>query len=109
MGKELSKGVIMSKKSQSTFEREMQDIEFREEFNKTYRTFLLSEFILTLMEREHKSVRQLASQVGLSPTVIQKIRSGQQQDIKLSNFTHILEACGYHVELVKGKERITIN
>lgn len=101
--------IIMSKKSLSTFEREMQDAEFKEAFNKSYRTFLLSELIFTLMEQEHKSVRQLASEAGLSPTIIQNIRSGQQQDIKLSNFTHILDACGYHVVLEKGNERITIS
>jgi len=45
--------------------------------------------ILALMEKDKKSVRQLASEAGLSPTIIQKLRSGKQEDVKLSNFIGI--------------------
>ena len=45
----------MSKRSLSTFEREMQDDKFRESFKKGYREFLLSEVILSLMEESHKT------------------------------------------------------
>ena len=44
------------------------------------------------MENDNKSVRKLAKEVDLSPTTIQKIRSGKQQHIKLSNFIHISHA-----------------
>jgi hypothetical protein len=47
-------------------------------------------------------------ELGLSTTVLQKIRSGQQEDIKLSNFKNIAEACGYSLFLEKGEERIAI-
>lgn len=99
----------MIKKKLSTFEREMKSKSFKREFDKTYGHFLLSELIMSLMEKDHKSVRQLASEVGLSPTLIQKLRSGTQTDVKLSNFINISEACGYHLVLEKGPLRIPLN
>jgi len=98
----------MSKKELSTFEKEMQKTSFRIKFEKKYKEFLLSELIIALMENDKKSVRKLANEVGLSPTVIQKIRTGKQDDIKLSNFINISHACGYHLILEKGGKRISV-
>jgi len=58
------------------------------------------------MEADKKSVRELAREAGLSPTVIQKIRSGHQKSIKLDNFIHIRHACGYHLVLEKKKNEL---
>ena len=98
----------MPKPDLSTFEREMQDAAFREEFEKEYNEFLLSETILVMMSDAHKSVRKLATETDLSPTVIQNIRSGIQEDIKLSNFINISHACGYKLVLEKDNQRIAI-
>ena len=65
----------MTKLHPSTFEREMHDVTFREAFDKEYNEFLLSETILVMMNEAHKSVRKLATETALSPTVIQNIRS----------------------------------
>ena len=98
----------MSKELLSTFEREMLDPDFKEQFDKEYNEFLLSETIKELMESGHKSVRKLAKESGLSPTVIQNIRSGLQEDMKLSNFLTISHACGYHLVLEKDDKRIPL-
>ena len=98
----------MTKKPQSTFEKEMRSSSFKKQFDKEYKIFLLSELITSLMEDEEKSVRKLAKEVALSPTVIQNIRSGKQEDIKLSNFISISHACGYHLILEKGKKRVRL-
>jgi len=98
----------MTKPHLSTFEREMQDADFREEFEKEYNEFLLSETILGMMSEAHKSVRKLATETDLSPTVIQNIRSGIQEDIKLSNFINISHACGYKLVLEKDNQRIAL-
>ena len=98
----------MAKKALSTFDREMQNASFREKFNKEYTEFLLSELITTMMEDDEKSVRKLATEADLSPTVIQKLRSGKQDDVKLSNFISISHACGYSLVLEKGKARISL-
>jgi hypothetical protein len=98
----------MTKKNLSTFEREMQNAAFREEFEKEYNEFLLSETILVMMKESHKSVRKLATETDLSPTVIQNIRSGIQEDIKLRNFLNISHACGYKLILEKHDQRISL-
>ena len=98
----------MTKPHLSTFEREMQETAFREEFEKEYNEFLLSETILLMMSEAHKSVRKLATETDLSPTVIQNIRSGIQEDIKLSNFINISHACGYQLILEKENQRIAL-
>ena len=99
----------MSNKPRSTFDKEMQDPQFKAEFEREYAKLLLSELIIALMDKEEKSVRQLAKEVGISPTVIQNIRSGKQKDIKMSNFINISLACGYHLTLEKGRHRIPIS
>jgi len=98
----------MSKKNLSTFEREMKDPNFREKFEEEYNEFLLSETIRDLMESAHKSVRKLATESGVSSTVIQNLRSGQQEDLKLSNFINISHACGYKLILEKDSKRIPL-
>jgi len=98
----------MTKKVLSTFEREMKNLAFRKAFENSYKELLLSELLIALMENDKKSVRKLAEEVSLSPTSIQKIRSGKQDDIKMRNFISISHACGYQVVLEKGKERITL-
>lgn len=95
----------MTEKHLSTFEREMQDTLFREQFEKEYDEFLLSEIIKALMKSSKMTVRKLAEQVGLSPTLIQKIRSGEQEDVKLSNFINISHTCGFKVILEKGNNK----
>jgi len=95
-------------KNLSTFEREMGDSAFKEEFEKEYNQLQLSETILKIMKEAHKSIRKLAKEAGLSPTIIQNIRSGAQEDMKLSNFINISHACGYKVVLAKDKRRIAL-
>lgn len=102
------KAVIMSKKIVSTFDREMKNVKFKKAFEKSYKEFILSELLIAIMQSDEKSVRILAKNVGISPTIIQNIRSGKQNDIKVSNFVSIVNACGYKVILEKNNERIEI-
>ena len=98
----------MIKKTLTTFEREMQDTDFKKSFNKEYKEFLLSELISSLMEKDNKSVRKLAEEAGLSPSIIQNLRSGKQDDLKLTSFINITHSCGYEILLKKGKELIHV-
>lgn len=98
----------MTKKTLSTYEREMKNARFKKAFDKSYKEFLLSELLIAIMEEDEISVRELAKEVGLSPTIIQKIRSGKQDDLKISNFVSIVGVCGYKVILEKNDERIEI-
>lgn len=99
---------MTKKQIPTTFEREMLDSDFKGLFDKGYQRFLLSELLTNLMEESHKSVRGLAEEVGISPTIIQNLRSGKQKDLKISNFMSIAAACGYHIFLEKNNHRIEL-
>lgn len=99
----------MNRKKLSTFDQEMKDPAFKKSFEEGYKEFLWSELLIDLMEEGQKTVRGLADEVGLSPTVIQKLRTGKQEDLKMKNFVNIAEACGYHLVLEKGSQRIQIS
>lgn len=92
----------------STFDRVMKDPKRRRKFESKYRSFLLSEVIHGLMEQEGKSVRELAREVGISPTVIQDIRSGGRTNVTLRNFLGIVSALGGEVTVRKGKEEMVL-
>lgn len=92
----------------STYERKMRDPKFRKAYKESYKQLLFSELMTSIMEGDHRSVRNLAEEVGLSPSVIQAIRSGKQQDIKVSNLIRIAHAFGFEVVLQKGNKRITL-
>jgi DNA-binding Xre family transcriptional regulator len=73
--------------------------ERREKFDKEYNEFLLSEFVLEKMESEHISVRALAQKAGVSPTIIQKIRTKNAERINLRTFTTVLHSLGYRINI----------
>jgi hypothetical protein len=110
MKPELKKVNIMTKpkKAISTFEREMKNAKFKKAFDKSYKEFLLSELLIAIMDEDDKSVRNLARETGISPTIIQNIRSGKQENLKVSNFVSIAHACGYKVILEKNDDRFEI-
>jgi len=73
----------------------------KELFDKEYNDFLLSEFVLEKMEAENISVRTLAKKAGVSPTIIQKIRSKNADRINFRTFTNVLNTLGYRINIVK--------
>ena len=94
----------MSKKKQSpssTFERLMRNPKRKARFEDKYAQFLLSEIILGLMEQEKISVRALARKVGISPAVIQDIRSGKRMNITVKNLLGIATSLGATVRIEK--------
>ena len=99
----------MSRKKLSTFEQEMQDAAFKKEFEKEYKEFLWSELLTDLMEEARQSIRGLAAKAGVSPTIIQNLRTGKQADLKVKNLISIAEACGYHLVLENGSNRIELS
>jgi len=69
----------------------------REKFDREYTDFLLSEFVLEKMEQENISVRALAKKAGVSPTIIQKIRSKDAEKINYRTFSTVLNTLGYKI------------
>ena len=81
----------------STYEKFIQDPIEKEKFEKEYNKFLLSEFLLEAMEENHISVRKLAEKSGISPSIIQNIRSE-----KTSNVTFNIGVMSANVEPFEG-------
>ncbi len=73
----------------------------RKKFDKEYEDFLLSEFILEAMEAKQISIRTLAKEAGVSPTVIQKIRSKNAEKINFTTFSSVLRSLGYRIRIEK--------
>ena len=96
-------------KQLSTYERKMQSKQFRQAYEKNYKTLLLSELLISVMEADDKSVSRLAEEAMLSTSVIQDIRSGKQQDIKVSDLIKIAKAFGYEVIFQKGDEQLVLH
>jgi hypothetical protein len=97
-------------KVETTFERFIaSDPVEKAKFDKEYSEFLFSEFILETMESEHLTVRTLAKKAGVSPTVIQKIRSKDAEKINLRTLRSVLGTLGYKIRLEKiSDEKITV-
>ncbi len=85
---ELNEMTTMSKPS-STFERKMKNTKFKKAFEKGYKELLFSELMISIMEGDDISVRSLAKEADISPSVTQNLRSGKQHDIKVSNLIKI--------------------
>jgi DNA-binding Xre family transcriptional regulator len=53
------------------------------------------------MEEEKMSVRTLAKKAGVSPTVIQKIRTKNPEKINFRTFANVLYSLGYRINFEK--------
>lgn len=87
--------LTMSDKPISTYDRIMKDPKRRFKFEQEYRKFVLVDILIPLLEKSKISVRALAHAAGVSPTVIQDIKSGKKEGISFTTFMSILEALGY--------------
>ena len=85
----------------TTFDRLMQDPKFKDEFEKGYNEFLISEFMIEKMEEENISVRELAKEAKVSPTTIQNLRSGNAESVKYKTLSNIMQKLGYTLQPVK--------
>ena len=88
-------------KSVSTFDRMMQDEEFKEKFEKGYEEFLISEKICEAMNEMNISVRQLAEKAHVSKTTIMNLRTGDAQKISVRKLNSILNILNYKLSMEK--------
>ena len=86
----------MNKKIKSTYDKHVESLTVKQkkEFDQGLKDFALSELILALMERDDVSVRKLAKIAGISPTVVQAMRSGEKDDFSMQSFFKILKGLG---------------
>lgn len=66
----------------------------RREFEAEYQELLLSELLLAAMAKDEVSVRELARMAGVSPTVVQAMRTGTKKDFSMQSFFKVLKGLG---------------
>ena len=86
----------MTKKIKSTVDELIESLspEEHKKYNEEYREFVLSELILAAMAKDNLSVRTLAKMAGVSPTIVQAMRSGSKKDFSMQSFFKILKGLG---------------
>jgi DNA-binding Xre family transcriptional regulator len=88
--------------TKSTYEKEMENPKFRKLFEKEYGELVLSELILAMMAEDNVSVRKLAKQIGVAPSVVQSVRSGKHKNITLKTFIKMIAALGGEIAVKRG-------
>ncbi|HEX2977548.1 MAG TPA: hypothetical protein VHO47_00280 [Candidatus Babeliales bacterium] len=81
----------------------------RKKFEEGYKELLLSEMILAAMENDDVSVRELARLAGVSPTIVQEMRSGTKESFNTKSFFKVLKGLGYNFLLEKNGQIIPIS
>lgn len=92
-----------NKERKSTYRREMRDPKFAKLLKKEYAELVVSELILAMMAEDQRSVRKLAKEVGIAPSVLQSVRSGKHTNMTLKNFVKLVSALGGEVTVRRGK------
>jgi DNA-binding Xre family transcriptional regulator len=95
-------------KPQSTYETEIGDQRFRKLFEKEYGELILSELILAMMAEDNVSVRKLAKQIGVAPSVVQSVRSGKHKNITLKTFIKMIAARGGEIAVKRGGAYVSL-
>jgi len=81
----------------TTYEKFIEDPKQKVLLDKEYKELLVSELLIAAMKEDHISVRKLAQEAGVSPTVVQNVKSGKKTNITLSTLTRILDVIGYEI------------
>jgi hypothetical protein len=94
----------MTKKIKSTYDELMESMNPKEKkaYEAELKDFLLSELILAAMEQDAVSVRKLAKLAGVSPTIVQEMRSGSKTSFNTKSFFKVLKSLGYNFLLEKN-------
>ena len=94
--------------TKSTYEKEMENPKFRKLFEKEYGELILSELILAMMAEDNVSVRKLAKQIGVAPSVVQSVRSGKHKNMTLKTFIKMIAALGGEIAVKRGGAYVSL-
>ena len=102
---------LKEQKVRSTFDEFVGQLTPQEKraFDEEYRELVLSELLIAAMLKDSISVRKLAEAAGVSPTVIQGIRSGTRKNISVQSLFKVLDVLGYHLVAEKNGSRLPID
>ena len=101
----------MKTKQKTTYDRFVTSLSPKEkrDFEREYKELVISEMLLAAMEQDNVSVRKLAKLAGVSPTIVQGIRSGAKQNITIKTFFKLMNSLGYSLVAEKGKSRLVLD
>lgn len=89
----------MKKKIESTYNQIATNPKRKKRIEKEYQELLISEILCAAMQQDTISVRKLAAEAGVSPTIIQELKTGKRTNITLSTFNRVLNAIGYQISV----------
>jgi DNA-binding Xre family transcriptional regulator len=89
----------MKKKTKSTYEKFIENKKQKRLLDREYRELLISELLLAAMKEDHLSVRKLAAEAEVSPTIIQSLKSGKKTNITIETLSRILDVIDYQIIL----------
>ena len=97
------------KKQKSTYDEFIESMtpKQRKKFEEEYKDLLISEMLIAAMKQDNISVRELAKEAGISPTIIQGIRSGTRENVAFNSVLKILSALGYKLRAEKEDRGIS--
>ncbi len=101
----------MTKKIRSTldeFKSSMTEQQKRE-YEEEYTSLLIDEMIAAAMESDEISVRKLAKAAGLSPTIVQGVKSGTRKNVSAQSLFKILKGLGCKVIIEKNGQQFPID
>ncbi len=96
---------MAEKKVLSTYDKFIQNSDQKQLLDSEYQELLLSELFLALMEEDSISVRKLAKEANVSPTIIQELRTGKKDNLTLKTFLLLIHSLGYSLVLEKNPVR----
>lgn len=83
--------------TKSSYEELIENPKQKKLLDKEYNELLISELIIAVMKQDELSVRRLAKDAGVSPTIIQELKTGKRSNITLNTFSRVLNALGYQI------------
>lgn len=101
----------MTKKLKSTADKFVESLSPKEKmaFDRQYKGLLLSEMILAAMQQDQVSVRHLAKLAGVSPTIVQGMRSGTKKDFNMGSFFKVLKGLGFKVFIERNGQQFPLD
>lgn len=94
------------KKNKSTYDEFIQDEKQKALLDQEYHDLLISELVIASMEENKISVRKLAAEAGVSPTIVQGIRSGEKTNINYRTLSKVMGVLGYEIAFVPKNKKV---
>ena len=96
----------MFKKIKTTTDEYLESLSPTEKkrFDDELRNLALSEMVLAAREEDDVSVRKLAKLAGVSPSVVQAMKSGKKDDFAIKSVFKVLDSLGFKVLLERDGE-----